>query len=85
LQDISKEVKLSTFRVSHLVKEHTGLTIQQHIKSIRISKAKELLLETDLSCTDIAYDLGFSDQSYFIRQFKQTTGTTPIKFRKRSY
>jgi two-component system response regulator YesN len=85
LQDIAKEVKLSTFRISHLVKEQTGQTIQQHIKSMRITKAKEMLIKTDLSCTEIAYDLGFSDQSYFIRQFKQTTGTTPIKFRKRNY
>jgi two-component system, response regulator YesN len=85
LQDIAKEVKLSTFRISHLVKEQTSQTIQQHIKSMRIAKAKEMLTNTDLSCTEIAYDLGFSDQSYFIRQFKQITGTTPIKFRKRNY
>ena len=47
----------------------------------RVRKAEEMLLHADQSYTDIAYSLGFSDQSYFIKQFRETTGLTPAKFR----
>ncbi|RKX33914.1 MAG: AraC family transcriptional regulator, partial [Verrucomicrobia bacterium] len=37
---------------------------------------------SEISCTDIAYETGFGDQSYFIKQFKKWMGITPAKYRK---
>lgn len=83
LQQIAEEVGLSRFRVAHLVKEVTGKTVIQHVKRMRVQTAQELLLNTDRSYVDIAYELGFSDQSYFIKQFRELTGTTPARYRRR--
>ncbi len=82
LQDIANHVNLSPYRISHLIKDYTGRTTLQHIQEIRTHHAKKLLKETTLSCTEIAYKLGYSDQSYFIKHFKRQTGTTPAKYRK---
>jgi two-component system response regulator YesN len=83
LDDIAENIGLSRFRVAHLIKEVTGKTVLQHIRQLRIQKAVELLEQTDRSYSDIAYDLGFSDQSYFTRQFREVVGTTPARYRNR--
>lgn len=83
LDDVAAAVGLSRFRVAHLIKEVTGKTIVQHIRQLRIQRAVQLLETSDMDYADIAYELGFSDQSYFIKQFRERTGTTPAKYRKR--
>jgi YesN/AraC family two-component response regulator len=49
---------------------------------MRVNHAQKLLTNTTQSCTDIAYEVGFNDQSYFIKHFKRLTGTTPMRFRR---
>ena len=73
---------LSRFRVAHVVKECTGKTILQHVKRLRIQKARAWLEETNKDFAEIAYELGFSDQSHFIRHFRDVTGLTPARYRR---
>lgn len=82
LEEIAEAAGLSTFRIAHLLKEATGKTALQNIHYLRIQEARRLLEQSDLSCTDIAYETGFGDQSYFIKQFKKWMGITPAKYRK---
>ncbi len=82
LSDIANAVGLSTFRIAHLMKEATGKTPLQNIHYLRIQKARTLLENSELSSTDIAYESGFGDQSYFIKLFKKWMGITPAKYRK---
>ena len=82
LEDIANAVGLSTFRIAHLLKEATGKTALQNIQYLRIQEARRLLEGGDMSCTDIAYETGFGDQSYFIKQFRKWMGITPAKYRK---
>ncbi|MDH3345902.1 MAG: helix-turn-helix domain-containing protein [Kiritimatiellaceae bacterium] len=82
LQMLAEEVGLSTFRISHLVKEQTGKTVLQHIHQLRVQEAQRLLEQSNMSCTDIAYESGFGDQSYFIKQFRKWMGITPARYRK---
>ncbi len=82
LQDIATHVELSPYRISHLIKDFTGRSTLQHVQQIRIQHARQMLTETSMSCTDIAYKIGYGDQSYFIKHFKMETGTTPAKFRR---
>jgi len=82
LRTVAAEIGLSPGRLCHLVKQHTGRTIVQIIHEVRVRHAQHLLERTSSSCTDIAYDCGFNDQSYFIRQFKRITGTTPARYRR---
>lgn len=82
LKDIAAATGLSSYRLAHLVKAHTGKTIVQIITHARVQNARNLLEQTDKSCTDIAYEAGFNDQSYFIKHFKRITGITPARYRR---
>jgi len=82
LDDVAAAAGLSTFRIAHLLKSATGKTTIQNIHYLRIQEARRLLETSDMSCTNIAYETGFGDQSYFIKQFKKWMGITPAKYRK---
>jgi AraC-like DNA-binding protein len=82
LEDVAREVGLSVYRLSHLVKAFTGRTVLQILQQTRIEHARRLLERTDLSGAQIAYDCGFGDQSYFIKHFKRLTGVTPARYRR---
>lgn len=82
LEMLSKQMGLSTFRIAHLVKDVTGKTVLQHVHQLRIKEAQRLLEQSELSCTDIAYETGFGDQSYFIKQFRKWMGITPARYRR---
>lgn len=82
LRELARAVSLSPCRLSHLVKDYTGRTVLQIVQEVRVRHAQSLLEHTAMSCAEIAYDVGFGDQSYFIKHFKRLTGTTPGRFRR---
>ena len=82
LRDVAAEVGLSSCRLAHLIKEMTGRSLLQLLQQVRIRHAQHLLERTSKNCTDIAYETGYSDQSYFIKHFKRLTGTTPNRYRR---
>ena len=82
LRHVARAVGLSGCRLSHLVKQHTGRTVLRIVQETRVRHAQHLLERTSRSCTEIAYEVGFGDQSYFIKHFKRLTGTTPARFRR---
>jgi two-component system response regulator YesN len=82
LRTVAREVGLSPCRLSHLVKDFTGRTVLQIIQEARVRHAQQLLERTSRTCAQIAYDVGFGDQSYFIKHFRRLTGTTPGRYRK---
>jgi AraC-like DNA-binding protein len=84
LEMAARRAGLSKFRTAHLVKAVTRKTVFQILKEVRIQKARELLKKTSMSCTEIAYEVGYNEQSYFIKQFKRVVGVTPTRFRRRS-
>ncbi|MEI8079198.1 MAG: helix-turn-helix domain-containing protein [bacterium] len=81
LDALAKLTGLNRFHLSRLVKATTGKSIPQHLRTLRIQAACRLLENGDTESGDIAYTLGFSDQSYFIKQFREVTGTTPKRYR----
>ena len=64
-----------------LIKKETGLTAQQYIQNKIIDLAKQELLGTELSVSDIALNLGFEYPQHFTRMFKKVTGKSPSEFR----
>jgi len=82
LADAAREAGLSPYRIAHLIKNHTGKTFIQILHEIRVQRARALLEETDRPCTEIAYEVGFGDQSYFIKHFRRITGITPARYRR---
>ncbi len=82
LEDVAKAVYLSPYYFSRLFKEKTGLTFPEYINRLRISKAKILMLKQTLSIGQIAEQVGYSDQSYFAKVFKEFEGRLPREYRK---
>jgi two-component system, response regulator YesN len=82
LEAVARNVGLSAGRLAHLVKEHTGRTLIQILHEVRVQHAQHLLERTDLTCAEVAYEVGFGDQSYFTKHFRRLTGTTPARYRR---
>jgi two-component system response regulator YesN len=81
LADIAKASYLSASRLAHIFKEQMGITLIDYLTSVRIERAKQLLLGTEQNCTEICFQVGYNNQSYFTRTFKELVGMTPRKFR----
>ena len=84
LADIAEAAHLSVSRLSHVFKEQMNITIIDYLTQVRIEKAKRLLISTDKNCTEICYEVGYNNQSYFTRIFKESLGITPRQFRNRN-
>lgn len=78
---LAEHVHLSPSYLSDLLKKETGLNAQDHIHYHLIEEAKNILLHSNQSVSEIAYQLGFEYPQYFSRLFKQKTGQTPLAFR----
>jgi AraC-like DNA-binding protein len=78
---LANSVNLSPSYLSDLLKKETGLHAQDHIHYFVIEQAKNILIQTNQTVSEIAYSLGFEYPQYFSRLFKQKTGKTPLEFR----
>lgn len=81
LNSVAEEVGLSPNYLSSLFRDVVGMNFREHLNYVRVEESKRLLLSTDYSITDIAIAMGFPDQSYYCKVFKNIVGTTPGKFR----
>jgi len=81
VQFIADSLNISSKYLSSLLKQQTGQTTQQHIHEKLIEKAKERLSTTDLSVSEIAYELGFEHSQSFNKLFKSKTKQSPLEFR----
>lgn len=79
---ISEQLNLSPNYLSSLLRVLTGKNTQQHIHDKIIEKAKEKLSSTNLSVSEIAYDLGFEHLQSFSKLFKSKTKRSPLEFRR---
>lgn len=85
LKEIARAVNLSTPRLRYLFKAETGMTPAQHLKSLRMEKAKELLETTFLNVKQIMLQVGIKDESHFVRDFRELYGRTPTEYRRNNH
>ena len=78
---LADQVHLSSSYLSDLLKKETGMNAQDHIHHYLIEEAKNSLLNTTNSVSEIAYSLGFEYPQYFSKLFKLKTGSTPLEYR----
>lgn len=81
-------VLLSHYNYSHFChtfKEIFGVSSKQYLLSIRINKARSLLLTTNMSIAEISDACGFSDSNYFARAFKKEKGISPSLYREKKH
>lgn len=82
IEQIADRLNMSQRYLSDLLKNETGKTAIEHIQLFMVDKSKELLLGSDDTVSEIAYQLGFEYPHYFSRLFKKAEGVTPTEFRK---
>ena len=79
----AEQVYLSPNYFGDMIRKQTGMTVSEHIQKKLIARAKELLLSTSKSMSEIAYSLGFQYPQHMSRMFKRVVGCTPNEFRLR--
>ena len=82
IDDIAETLKLSPRYLSDLLKQETGKTAIEHINLYLVERAKEIILESNDSISEVAYSLGFEYPQYFSRLFKKTVGESPKAYRE---
>lgn len=83
LDDLSELSGFNASYISQLFRKRTDLTLTEFVSRVRVKKAKDLLLHSDMTIGEIAFAVGFKDQNYFSRVFKHHEGCTPNEYRKR--
>ena len=80
--DIAAHIGLSAGYLTKQFKNRLYMTPAAYIRKFKIAKAMELLQTTNKSITEVAHEIGYGDISLFSRLFKQTTGKSPMSFKK---
>lgn len=83
--DVARIAGLSPSHFSKIVTERMGRPFSQLLTQMRINRAKELLLHTEKSLSEIAMESGFFDQSHFSKSFRLQTSLSPGEFRRRAH
>lgn len=84
LADCAKQLNISYDYFQHKFKEKTGVSPRQFLLARRLQASKELLENSALSCTEIAYRCGFSTSAQFSLLFKREVGITPLRYARRN-
>lgn len=80
LDGFSDRFRLTPEYLSNLFAKETGMTFSNYLKKVRIEKAKELILNTDMKIYEVAYSVGYPDQKYFSKVFKEYTGVSAKQY-----
>ncbi len=81
LAALAEAAQLSEYHFSRLFKRATGLTPSHYFIRLRMARARQLLLETDLSVIAIGLEVGYSSASHFSQIFRREVGVTPSAYR----
>ncbi len=84
LQDIADKEFLSTNYLSHEIKYATGYSFTDLINLTRVQESLKLLLDTDMTLSEISEEVGFSHTRYLNKHFKLNFKMTPLQFRKKN-
>lgn len=82
LAALAERYGVSYSHLSKLFHDYSGLTFREYVLTLRLDRASELLLSSDMPIKGVAYESGFRDTGYFIRRFKRKHGLTPVNYRK---
>lgn len=83
IEQYAEKLGITTENLNQTCKEETGFTPKQLQLDVKITEAKRLMLYSSLNTSEIAFQLGFEDNSYFSRIFKKKTDYSPAGFREK--
>jgi AraC-like DNA-binding protein len=81
-ESIASHFNISLNYISEFFKKHTGENLQQYIINYKLSLVEIRLQHSDMRLNEIAYELGFTDESHLTRIFKKYKGINPAEYRK---
>jgi len=81
--DLEKGVGISRMQLYRKLKSIRGLSANEFIREYRLKKAAQLMQTTELNITEILYEVGFTNRSYFAKCFKEFIGLTPRDFKNK--
>ena len=82
--DICRHIGISSSTLYKEIRKKASCSPEQYIRNAKIKKAKDLLINTSCSISEIAERVGIPDVNYFIRVFKTSVGVSPLRYRKSS-
>ena len=82
IEQLSREIGISSVYLNKKISALTGKTSSEFVRSIRIKQGAVLLTKTQLSISEIAYEIGYTDPKYFSKYFKEEYGMLPSEYRK---
>lgn len=82
LKEVAYEFGYSTQYFSKIFKKSLGITFLQYMNQLKMEKARELIMYSNKSMSEIAYTLGFENQYYFSNTFKKENGVSPTDYKK---
>jgi len=82
VSDLAERVDMSEKSFAYLFSKTIGLSPKKYLMSLRIKKAEQLLLSSQLQISEIALNIGCEDPLYFSRMFKKNKGVSPSEFRR---
>lgn len=83
LKAVSDRLHINGVYLGQCFKNETECSFSQYLNQVRIQKAQQLLLYTNRSINEIAYETGYNTNHYFIKMFKKLNGLSPKEFRDR--
>jgi len=85
LDQMAEFVRLSPSRLNRIFKMETNVSFAQYVKSLRLSRARNLLETTFLNIKETMTNVGLNDLSHFVRDFKKAFGMTPSEYRSQQF
>ncbi|UXR37938.1 AraC family transcriptional regulator [Staphylococcus simulans] len=82
ITEMAESLYVNRSYLSRIFKQEVGVTLKEYINNFRITRARELLVITDHSYTEIAQLVGYESYNSFYKVFKQKTGDTPSVYRE---
>jgi AraC-like DNA-binding protein len=79
---VCREIGISKTKLYKKIKDITGQTINEFIRTIRLKKAMEIMTHKDVQITEVMYQVGILSQSYFTTIFKKEFGIAPSHFQR---
>jgi len=84
VSELAELMNMSRSNLLRKIRKDTQLSASQFIRQVRILKSMQLLDQTELAISEISYEVGFGNNSYFIKCFREFYGYSPGEFRKRA-
>jgi YesN/AraC family two-component response regulator len=81
-EEVAHHIGVSEGYLSRCFSQETGLSLIHYLTRYRIQAAKQLLISGNMTITEIAMQVGFSDSNYFSRAFRREVGTSPLVYRR---